>query len=120
MREGNVKLPQFSLGSVAFMILVLAVNLAVLRVAYDEPAWSGRIVPAVYLLPMVDLCLFAVFRLRHRCYCTPRPVGFLIAGGLATAVTHAVWVVAPMKMRTIRVVAIAGAATCFLVIGGRH
>ena len=82
----SMKCPRFSLSGLAFAILVLAIDLAVIRSAIfgrDPVSWS---IFALLLLPMLDALLFALFRLRKPERRTTRSIAFLLTGTTATLV----------------------------------
>ena len=94
-----MKLPRVSLVSIEFVIVVLAVNFGVMRALYDSSTGSitegGSAMPAFLLLPMIDLLLIGLFRLRRRDRRTPRAIGFVMVGSAASLAVFTSCVVAP-------------------------
>jgi hypothetical protein len=97
-----MKLPRVSLVSIEFVVVVLAVNFGVMRALYDSfpgsVADGGWALPAFFLLPMIDLLLIGLFRLRRRERRTPRAIGFLIVGSAASLAVFTSCVVTPGTM----------------------
>jgi len=94
-----VKLPRVSLVSIEFVVLLVAVNLGILRGVYDDVSVRGLAlgwtVHALFLLPMINVLLIAMYRLWLWHKRTARAVGFLIAGSAATAVVFGSCLAAP-------------------------
>jgi hypothetical protein len=93
-----MKFPRFSLASIAFAILILAADFAVVRITFfgdDTVVWA---IPALFLLPMFDTLLIGLYRLRRREHRTAGAIRFLLAGGIATVVVFALCVFAPQTM----------------------
>jgi hypothetical protein len=93
-----MKLPRVSLVSIEFVIVVLAVNFGIMRALYDSVTERGWALPAFLLLPMIDLLLIGLFRLRRRDRRTPRAIGFLMVGSAASLAVFTSCVVAPGTM----------------------
>jgi hypothetical protein len=97
-----MKLPRVSLVSIEFVIVVLAVNFGVMRALYDSVPGSltdgGWALAGFLLLPMIDLLLIGLFRLRRRDRRTPRAIGILIVGSAASLAVFTSCVVAPETM----------------------
>jgi hypothetical protein len=105
---GLKKVSGLSVGAIGFAILVIALDFAVIRVACLSPRPEERARPgapllpgmlarrllsrgpdgwagfAFFVLPMIDVLLIGVYRLRRRGDHTARTVGFVIAGSAAT------------------------------------
>ena len=90
-----MKLPRFSLSTIGFVILLLAIDFAVIRAAFRSVNVVGWTVFALFLLPMFDAVLIALYRLRRRECRTAQATGFLISGIAATTVVFAFGVAAP-------------------------
>jgi hypothetical protein len=76
-----MKWPRFSLAGIAFAILVLGVDFAVVRRAF----FSGLNIPDNYwaifvllLLPMIDALLIGLYRLRRAESRSNRSMGFIL------------------------------------------
>src|SRR5262249_26971439 len=83
-----MKRPRFTIGSVVFATLILAVHCAVIRAAlFGRLSLEGWALPTLFLLPMIDALLVAAYRLRQRKQSSVRAGGFLLAGLVATATT---------------------------------
>jgi hypothetical protein len=93
-----MKLPRISLVSIEFVIVVLAVNFGVMRALYDNSTEGGWALSAFLLLPMIDVLLIGLFRLRRRDRRTPRAIGFLLVGFAASLAVFTSCVVAPGTM----------------------
>jgi hypothetical protein len=91
----DMKFPRFTLGSIGFAILVLGVDFAVIRLAFRNPAFDGWETFALLLLPMFDILMIALYRLRRPGRRSTRAIGFLLAGTLATLVVFVACLVAP-------------------------
>jgi hypothetical protein len=90
-----MKLPRFSLSTIGFVILLLAIDFAVIRAAFGSIILEGWTLFAVFLLPMLDAVLIALYRLRRRECRTVGATGFLVSGIAATTVVFAFGVTAP-------------------------
>jgi hypothetical protein len=75
-----VTVPRFSLAAIGIAVLVIAIDLAVVRVALFGPDSEYWAIFALYLLPMFDALLISLYRLRRREYRSAGTVGFLFAG----------------------------------------
>ena len=87
--------PRFSLASIGFAILVLAIDFAVIRVefsGYGSGEWG---ILALLSLPMLDAVLIAMYRLRRRANRTIGAMGFFITGTTATLVVFVSSLIAP-------------------------
>jgi hypothetical protein len=101
----EVKLPRFSLASIGFLILVLAIDFAVIRIAFRDPSFESWATFAFLLLPMLDALLIALYRLRRPVRRSTRAIGFFIAGAVATLVVFVSCLVAPdVALRMLRAV----------------
>jgi hypothetical protein len=91
--------PRFTIGSIAFATLILAVDFAVIRAAlFDGLGLDGWAIPTLLLLPMIDALLVVAYRARRRERRNVRTAGFLVAGSLATASTLVSSCVAPQTV----------------------
>ncbi len=90
-----MRFPRFSLASIGFVILVLAIDFAVIRVAFRSHSVEHWATFAILLLPILDALLVALYRLRRRDRRTPRTIGFLVAGVAATLAVFVLCVLAP-------------------------
>jgi hypothetical protein len=91
----DMKVPRFSLAAIGIAILVIAIDLAVVRAALfspDSETWANF---AFCLLPMFDVLLISLYRLRRREYRTAGSVGFLFAGLSGTLVVFTFCQIAP-------------------------
>jgi hypothetical protein len=93
-----MKLPRVSLVSIEFVIVVLAVNFGVMRAVFDSFTVGGWALPAFLLLPMIDVLLIGLFRLRRSDRRTPRAIGFLMVGSAASLVVFTSCLGAPGTM----------------------
>lgn len=98
-----MKWPRFSLAGIAFAILVLGVDFAVVRRAF----FSGLNIPdnywaifAVLLLPMIDALLIGLYRLRRDECRSSRSIGFICFGTFATVVVFASCLAKPQECST--------------------
>jgi hypothetical protein len=91
----HMKFPRFSLASIGFVILVLAIDFAVIRVAFRSFVLEGWATFAFLLLPMLDAILVALYRLRQRGRRTFGAIGFLVTGTVATLAVFVSCVIAP-------------------------
>jgi hypothetical protein len=104
----DMKPSGLSLAAIGFVILVIAMDFAVMRAAFLSPGSQGWPEPgrpllpgmlaarflkdrpdawavfALYLLPMINALLIGVYRLRRRGDHTPGTFGFVIVGSVAT------------------------------------
>lgn len=90
-----MKFPRFSLASIGFLILVLAIDFAVIRIAFRSPSFEGCATFALLLLPMFDALMIALYRLRRPERRSARSIGFFIAGTVAIFVVFVSCLVAP-------------------------
>ena len=90
-----MKFPRFSLSSIGFAILVLAIDFAVIRVALLGPGSEDWTVFALLLLPMFDALLIALYRLRRIGRRTSGAIAFFITGTAATIVVLVSCLIAP-------------------------
>src|SRR5262249_11852171 len=93
--EGGMRFPQFSLSSVGLAVLVLALDFAVIRVALLDPRPEDWTLPVLFLLPMFDTLLIALYRLRRNGRRTPGAIAFFFAGTAATLVVLVFCLIAP-------------------------
>jgi hypothetical protein len=93
-----MKLPRVSLVTIEFVIVVLAINFGIMRALYDSFVERGWALAAFLLLPMIDVLLVGLFRLRRPDRLTPRAIGFLIVGAVASLVVFASLTVVPGAM----------------------
>jgi hypothetical protein len=91
----DMKLPRFSLATIGFTILVLAIDFAVIRVAFQSHSLSDWAPFALLLLPMLDAVLIALYRMRRRKRRAPKALGFLVCGAAATMIVFGLCVIAP-------------------------
>jgi hypothetical protein len=83
------------MATVGFAILLVAINLAVARVALlaaDTETWPHFV---LFLLPMIDILLVGGYRLRRRDRRTAATLGFLLAGSVGTLVVLGLCILAP-------------------------
>jgi hypothetical protein len=80
-----MKRPRISLGTVGFLVSLCAVNFAVIRGAIFADGPGDGTVFGFLLLPMMNLMLAAAYRLRRPERRTPRALGFMIVGCIASA-----------------------------------
>jgi hypothetical protein len=81
-----MKWPRFSLATVGFVNLILAVNLAVPLLAFRGHFFREPLtVIPLLLLPMIDTLMIAAYRLRRHENRTDRAFGFVFFGTVATA-----------------------------------
>jgi hypothetical protein len=90
-----------TIGSLGFVVLFLAVDLAVMRGVFLDDRPGPGAVFAFFLLPMVDALLIAAYRLGNPGGRTPRAVGFLVAGSVATAWAYAGALLAPRAIEAL-------------------
>jgi len=90
-----VKLPRFTLASIVFLVLILAIDFGIIRAAFRSLRFEDWSITALWLLPMIDALLIGLYRLRRRERRTGRALGFLVAGSAATAATFVSSCVAP-------------------------
>jgi hypothetical protein len=90
-----MKIPRFSLATIGFTILVVAIDFAVIRVAFQSINLEGWATFALLLLPMLDAVLIALYRIRRRKRRTPKALGFLVSGAAATMIVFELCVIAP-------------------------
>ncbi len=90
-----MKFPRFSLSSIGLAILVLALDFAVIRVAFFNPRPEAWTVFALFLLPMFDVLLIALYRLRRDGRRTTGSIAFFVAGIAATLAVFVSCVIAP-------------------------
>lgn len=90
-----MRFPRLSIASIGFAVLVLALNFAVVRdVFVDDWDEDGRAF-VLLLLPMLNILLIGVYRLRRAECRTPGAIGFLAAGSVATVLVFASCLLAP-------------------------
>ncbi len=90
-----MKAPRISLATVGFVILVLAINFALIRVAllsWEQGVWETF---AFLLMPMIDVLLIACYRLLREERRTAGNLGFAIAGMVATCFVFTLCLYAP-------------------------
>jgi hypothetical protein len=93
-----MKVPRVTVATVGFAVAVIAINLAVVKGAWAEafdPNSESWLLTASFFLPMIDVLLMSLFRLRRRERRTPGPVGFVAAGSVATGLLFASALLAP-------------------------
>ncbi len=90
-----MKCPRFSLSAMAFAILVLAIDLAVISSASFGGGPTNWRIFVFMLLPMLDALLIALFRLRKPERRTTKSISFLLTGTAATLVVLVSCVIAP-------------------------
>jgi hypothetical protein len=93
-----MKVPRVTVATAGFAVMVIAINLGVARLALPDLAigaldWATG--DAFLLLPMIDVVLIALYRLRRRECRTRRAVGFVAVGAVATCLTFAIGQLAP-------------------------
>jgi hypothetical protein len=95
-----MKWPRFSLAGIAFAILVVGVDFAVVRRAF----FSGLNIPdnywaifVVLLLPMIDALLIGLYRLRRAECRSNRSMGFIFFGTFATVVVFVICLARPQE-----------------------
>jgi hypothetical protein len=96
--EDRMKLPRIRLSTIAFGIVILAVDFAILRAAFSNFSEDALAVPMLLLLPMIDGLLIAVYQLRRPSRRTARAVGFLAGGVLGTGALIAGFLVSADSM----------------------
>jgi hypothetical protein len=89
-----MRYPRITLGTAASAVLVCALDFAIIRASLFSPSNPRAAILGILSLPMLDLLLVAGYRLRTRERRTPRAVGFLASGLLATALVFAVTLLA--------------------------
>jgi hypothetical protein len=82
-----MKRPRISLGTVGFLVLLCAVNFAVIRGAIFADGPEDWPMFPFFLLPMIDLLLVVGYRMRRRERRTPWAAGFFLTGLATTAMT---------------------------------
>ena len=90
-----MKCPRLSLATIGFLILVLAIDFAVIRIAFQSINLEGWATFALLLLPMLDAVLIALYRIRRRERRTSKALGFLVCGAAATMIVFGFCVIAP-------------------------
>ncbi len=80
-----MKLPRTSLGSIGFAIAICAIDFAVIRAAFADDG-VDELQFVLLLLPMIDLVLIRLYRLRKPGRRTAGAIGFCLAGSIATGV----------------------------------
>jgi hypothetical protein len=90
------------MASLGFCILLLAVDFAVIRarILFEQAASVGWVL-ALFLLPMIDILLVSLYRMRRPERRTAGAIGFLGAGFEATAAIFAFGAIAPHTLSTI-------------------
>lgn len=90
-----MKAPRLSLAAIGIAILILAVDLAVARVALfgsDSEYWANF---ALCLLPIINILMIGLYRLRRSERRTAGALGFMLAGLAGTFVVFALCLIAP-------------------------
>jgi ABC-type Fe3+-siderophore transport system permease subunit len=93
-------LPRFSLATIAFMILLLAIDFTIIRIAFQSSGPEIWAALPLLLLPMLDVILITLYRLRRRERRTSRAIGFLVSGVAATVVVFVLCLIAPDTVNT--------------------
>lgn len=90
-----MKAPRITLASIGMAILILAIDFAIVRAAFlnDGPdTWPFF---ALLLLPMINVLLIKLYRLRRRARRTAGALGFTIAGSAGTITLFLAGLIAP-------------------------
>jgi hypothetical protein len=94
-RRIHLKFPRFSLATIAFAILIVAADLAIVRHVFFSQRLTNLVIFALLLLPMLNVMMIGLYGLRLRERRTARAVGFLIGGSAMTFVIFAFGQIAP-------------------------
>lgn len=84
-----MKLPRISLASSGVAIVIIAVNLAVVRFTFQRFSPEGWETFALLLLPVLDVLLVVLYRMRKPRRCTAGAIGFVVAGSAAMLLVFA-------------------------------
>ena len=93
-----MRVPRVSVATVGFAVMVIAIDLAIIKSAWAEafnPNSKSWILTGLLFLPVIDVLLMGLFRLRHRQGQTSGAVGFVVAGSVATGLLFASALLAP-------------------------
>ena len=84
-----MKFPRFSLASIGFAILVLAIDFALIRIILFTGSQESWPMLAVFLMPLINVLLVASYRLRKKDRRTTRAIAFFITGNVAPVLVYA-------------------------------
>lgn len=90
-----MKGPRITLASIGIVILILAIDFAIVRAALLNNGPDPWPIFALGLLPMLDVLLVSLYRLRQRAQRTAGAIGFTIVGSAGTITLFATGLIAP-------------------------